>query len=436
MNEVLLFIGGTDPSGGAGLPADLKTASAMGFHGCPAVSAITVQNSGNVLSWDAVDSAKLVEQLTAVCDDGPVAGVKSGMLGSRENVSALAGFIRKNLRDIPYVLDPVLAAGEGSSLVSSGMTELLKRELVPLCTLCTPNIDEAEVLSGIAIENEEDMIEAGKIIIRIGATAVLVKGGHLPGNPVDILVTKEGNVRFGGSRITAENVHGTGCTLGSAAVALLAAGFRVESAVMDAKRFVRRVITRRIKRVYGNLPGHFPEAGPLPSAPDGSTFYLPPAYCQMCGAPLGKLPGEHGHLFCRKCGCIHYRNPLPAVALMVHDGERILLVKRAVPPKKGMLSLPGGFLETGETPAECGYRELLEETALRVNKSRLIGLETDMTAYGGILLAVLEITEWEGTPVAGDDASEILWSPIREVPDLAFSAHNRLVKKLINTLYG
>lgn len=436
MNEVLLFIGGTDPSGGAGLPADLKTASAMGFHGCLAVSAVTVQNSGNVLSWDAVDSAKLVEQLTAVCDDGPVAGVKSGMLGSRENASALAGFIRRNLRGIPYVLDPVLAAGGGSSLVSSGMTELLKSELVPLCTLCTPNIDEAEVLSGIAIDNEEDMIEAGKIIIRIGATAVLVKGGHLPGNPVDILVTKEGNVRFGGSRITAENVHGTGCTLGSATVALLAAGFSMESAVTDAKRFVRRVISRRIRRVHGYLPGHFPEAGPLPIAPDGSAFYLPPAYCQMCGAPLGKLSGEHGHLFCRKCGFVHYRNPLPAVALMVHDHEKILLVKRAVPPKKGMLSLPGGFLETGETPAECGFRELLEETALRAKKSRLMELETDMTAYGGILLAVLEVTDWEGTPVAGDDASEVLWSPIREVPDLAFSAHNRLVEKLVNTLYS
>jgi ADP-ribose pyrophosphatase YjhB (NUDIX family) len=100
-----------------------------------------------------------------------------------------------------------------------------------------------------------------------------------------------------------------------------------------------------------------------------------------------------------------------------------------------MLSLPGGFLETGETPAECGFRELLEETALRVKKSRLMGLETDMTAYGGILLAVLEVTDWEGTPVAGDDASEVLWSPISEVPDLAFSAHNRLVEKLVNILY-
>jgi len=434
VNEIILFVGGTDPTGGAGLPADLKTASALGFHSYPVVSAITVQNSGNVLSWNAVDSEKLLEQLRAVCDDGSVAGVKSGMLGSGENVSALAGFIRKNLKDIPYVLDPVLAAGGGTSLVNGDMPELLRTELLPLCTLCTPNISEAEVLSGVTIENKEDMIRAGKAIMDFGARYVLVKGGHLSGDPVDILVTEKGHTEFSGSRITPENVHGTGCTLAAAVTTFLATGFTAEPAVRNSIRFVRRAITRRIRRVHGNLPGHFPEAGPLPSSPDGSAFYLPPAFCTMCGEPLGKLPGDNGHLFCRECGYIHYRNPIPAVALMVHDTRRILLVKRAIPPGKGMFSLPGGFLETGETVTECGYRELLEETALHAKNGRLMELETDMTAYGGILLAVLEVTAWEGTPVAGDDASEVLWSSLREVPELAFSAHNRLVEKLVNTL--
>ena len=434
MNTVLLFIGGTDPSGGAGLPADLKTASALGFHGCPAVTAVTVQNSGNVLSWEAVASEMLMEQLRVVCNDGPVAGVKSGMLGSTENASALAGFIREELRGIPYVLDPVLAAGGGGSLTESGMIDLLRDHLIPLCTLCTPNIDEAEILSGITIANTEDMIEAGRAIIRMGAAAVLVKGGHLAGDPVDILVTKESYTEFSGSRITGENVHGTGCTLAAAAATLLAAGFSMETAIRDARFFVRRVIARRIGRVHGKLPGHSPGAGPLPLTPDGTSFYLPPAYCSMCGEHLGKSPGEHGHLFCRQCGFIHYRNPLPAVVLMVHDDEKILLVRRAVQPKKGMLSLPGGFLETGETPEECGRRELLEETGLHARDSRLLGVETDMTAYGGIILAVLEVKEWEGTERAGDDASEVIWCPIREVPELAFTAHNRLVEKLANTL--
>jgi len=436
VNDVLLYIGGTDPSGGAGLAADLKTAAALGFHGCQAVSALTVQNSGNVSSWEAVPSEILLEQLKAVCDDGPVAGVKSGMLGSSENVSSLAGFIKENLNGIPYILDPVLAAGGGRSISCEGITELLRDELIPLSTLCTPNISEAEILTGINIGNEEDMIQSGRAIIGIGANAALIKGGHLTGNPVDILVTESGSVRFAGSRITTENVHGTGCTLGSAITALLAAGYPLESAVRDSREYVRRVIARRINRIHGNLPGHFPKAGPLPKEPDGSAFYLPPAYCALCGGTMGKLPGEFGHLFCSSCGYVHYRNPLPAVALMVHDAERILLVKRAVPPRKGMLSLPGGFLETGETPEECGCRELLEETGLRVLESKPLELETDLTAYGGILLAVLEVTDWEGTPVAGDDASEVIWVRINEVPELAFSAHDRLVIKLQKTLYG
>ncbi len=434
MNEVLLFIGGTDPSGGAGLPADLKTASALGFHGCPVVTAVTVQNSGNVLSWEAVAPEILLEQLRAVCDDGPLAGVKSGMLGSRENVSALAGFIREELGGLPYILDPVLAAGGGGSLLSGGMLDPLRDELLPLCTLCTPNISEAEILSGISISDTDDMVEAGRAIIRFGAKAVLVKGGHLGGNPVDMLVTENRTVKFSGSRITEDNVHGTGCTLASAIAALLADGFPLESAIRNGRQFVRRIISRRIGRVHGYLPGHSHGAGPLPPTPDGTSFYLPPAFCAMCSEPLGKLPGEHGHLFCRKCGFIHYRNPLPAVVLMVHDDKRILLVRRGVPPKKGMLSLPGGFLETGETPVECGIRELMEETGLQALETRLMELETDSTAYGGILLAVLEVREWEGTLVAGDDASEVMWCPIREVPELAFSAHNRLVEKLAGTL--
>ena len=436
MNEVLLYIGGTDPSGGAGLAADLKTAAALGFHGCQTVSALTVQNSGNVSSWEAVPSGILLEQLKAICDDGPVAGVKSGMLGSTENASSLAGFIKDNLSGIPYVLDPVLAASGGSSISCEGMAELLRDELIPLSTLCTPNISEAQILAGLKIRNEEDMIQSGRAIIGFGTKAALIKGGHLTGNPVDILVTGSGSVRFAGSRITSENVHGTGCTLGSAITAYLAAGYPLESAVRNSREYVRRVIARRISRIHGNLPGHFPKAGPFPKEADGSSFYLPPAYCPMCTEPLGRLPGEFGHLFCSTCGYVHYRNPLPAVALMVHDGEKILLVKRAVPPKKGMLSLPGGFLETGETPEECGHRELLEETGLRVTASRLMELETDLTAYGGILLAVMEVTGWKGTAVAGDDASEVIWVRISEVPELAFSAHDRMIKRLQKTLFG
>jgi len=436
LNNVLLFVGGTDPSGGAGLPADLKTASAFGFHGCPVVSALTVQNSGNVLSWEPVTPELLLNQLMAAVDDGPLGAVKSGMLGSIENIKTLAGFLKENLRGIPFVLDPVLAAGGGKTLISGGMVELLREELLPLAALCTPNIGEAEALTGMDVKSTDDMMKAGQVLINSGAGAVLVKGGHLAGDPVDILVTVDGHAAFPGSRITKENVHGTGCTVAAAAASLLAAGYPIEQAVKESIRYVRRVITRKIERIYGNLPGHFPAACNSPEWLDSNSFYLPPAYCSMCGENLAKSPGQNGHLFCGKCGFIHYRNPLPAVALLVHDAERILLVRRAVPPGKGLLSLPGGFLETGETLFECGSRELFEETALRirVNDSRLFELETDQTAYGGILLVVLEIQEWEGSPIAGDDASEVLWCPILEVPELAFRAHNRLVKKLADSI--
>lgn len=434
IRPVLLLAGGTDPSGGAGLAADLKTAAAMGFHGCPVVTAVTVQDSGNVLSWESIPPYKVTAQIEVVCNDGPVNAVKSGMFGNAGNAIALSESLRGALLDVPYILDPVLAAGDGCSLADNRLVEVLRSRLIPMSTLCTPNLDEAGILTGIPAVDRKGMEKAGRALLRMGAKAVLVKGGHITGEPEDVLITGEKLIWFRGSRITAANVHGTGCTLATSCAALIASGFPVEDAVHEARLFVRRVISRSFKRIHGNLPGHFPEAGPLPSQPDGTSFYLPPGFCGMCGSPLKQLPGGTGHLHCKSCGYIHYRNPLPAVALIVHDKDRILLVRRAVPPKKGMLSLPGGFLETGETPLECGSRELKEETGLEITDCRLFGLETDMTAYGGILLAVYEVTGWKGTPRPGDDASEVLWAPIREVPDLAFKAHNRLVEELQDTI--
>ena len=133
---------------------------------------------------------------------------------------------------------------------------------------------------------------------------------------------------------------------------------------------------------------------------------------------------------CGSCGFIHYRNPLPAVTLLVHEEGRILLVRRARPPAEGALCLPGGFLDLGETVQECGKRELFEETGLIMKECRLFSVETDMTPYGGVMLAVLETTSWSGRETAGDDASETIWANLDQVPDLAFAAHNRLIVKL------
>ncbi|MBN2586776.1 MAG: bifunctional hydroxymethylpyrimidine kinase/phosphomethylpyrimidine kinase, partial [Candidatus Fermentibacteraceae bacterium] len=422
--NILLLVGGTDPSGGAGLPADIKTAAAMGMHGCPVVSAVTVQDSGRVTSWTSMEPSLLTAQLRSVLDDGPVHGIKSGMIGSAGTGVALAAFIEKELRSIPYVLDPVTVSGGGNPLLEHDALEVITGRLLPLCALVTPNIDEARLLSGMErINSIDSMAAAGRAILDLGAGAVLVKGGHLEGEPSDVLVTAKGIRVYHGVRVTSENVHGTGCSLASACASLLIAGFPLEEAVPVARNFVSRIISRRVQRLHGNLPGHFPLAAPLPSVPDGGSFYLPPAYCAMCGGSMTRTPGEEGHLHCCRCGLIHYRNPLPAVALLVRDGDRVLLVRRSVAPAKGMLCLPGGFMELGETPGECGRRELLEETGLIAGEVRLLDLETDSTAYGGILLVTLEVLRWSGDPEPGDDASELVWCSLADIPGLAFRAH-------------
>lgn len=434
---VLLMVGSTDPSGGGGLPADVKSAGAMGLHGSPVVSAVTVRDSGKVLSRRAVEPELLQEQLRAVVLDGPVTGVKSGVLGSCANVSVLAGFLKTELEGIPYVLDPAVADdGPGSSL-NGDILRSIAEKLLPMSTLCTPDLPVAEALAGMeGIDGLKGMIEAGRTIIERGAGAVLVRADRSASSPADVLVTGNGHRIFKGRRTDHKPPHGMGSTLAGACAALLAAGFPLEESVRTAELFLERAISRRIVRIHGSLPGHLPEAAPMPGSPDDSAFYLPPVYCARCGNAMSRAPGREGHLHCVGCGFVHYRNPLPAVALVVRNGDRVLLVRRAVPPAKGMLCLPGGFLEMGETPREGGRRELLEETGLTALETGVLELETDTTAYGGILLVVLEVTGWSGSAEPGDDASEILWLRPGEIKGLAFRAHDRIVAKLAGAAEG
>ncbi len=429
--SVLLLVGSTDPSGGGGLPADVKSAGAMGLHGSPVVSAVTVRDSGNVLSSRAVGPELLLEQLRAVVRDGPVSGVKSGVLGGCANVSVLAGFLKTELKGVPYVLDPAVTENGPGSSAGGETLRSIAEHLVPLSTLCIPDLPGAEVLSGISgISGLKDMTEAGRMIMGRGADAVLVRGDRSAADPADVLVTGDGHRVFRSRRSWRKPPHGIGSTLASACAALLAAGFPLEESVQTAELFLDRTMSRSIVRSHGSLPGHLPEAAPLPGSPDGSAYYLPPVYCSRCGTTMSRSPGLEGHLHCAWCGLVHYRNPLPAAALVVRNGDRVLLVRRAVPPAKGMLCLPGGFLEMGETPEEGGRRELHEETGLTAEATGVLELETDITAYGGILLVVLEVTGWSGSPKPGDDASEILWRRPGEITGLAFRAHDRIVAKL------
>jgi hydroxymethylpyrimidine/phosphomethylpyrimidine kinase len=430
-HPVVLFAGGTDPTGGAGLAADIKSCTAVGAQSCPVVTAVTVQDSGNVRSWLAVPPEWVAAQAESVFDDGPVAAVKTGMLGSPETLSTLTAILRRRLAGAPLVVDPVLRAGGGGSLSDGGLAHALREELLPLATLVTPNLAEASILTERRVSTPTEMEEAAVRILRMGCRSVLLKGGHLPGDPMDLMGSSKGMVWLHGSRLTGEDVHGTGCTLASACASFLACGLDLEDAVRGARIMVRRAISRRFRRSGGMLPGHFPPAGPPPPAPDGNSWYLPPAFCAVCGTALGREPGDSGHLSCTSCGSVHYRNPLPATALLVMDGGKLMLVKRAVEPGRGLLSLPGGFMETGETPLECGARELLEETGLVLREASLFALESDETVYGGIMLAAYEVTSWSGIPLPGDDASAIVWVTPGRAPALAFRAHDRLVARLM-----
>lgn len=428
--SVVLLVGGTDPSGGAGLAADLKAVAAAGCHGCMAVTAVTVQSAGRVHSWTPVEPSCIAGQIEACLEDGAPGAVKSGMLGTTGALDALASALAGGLAGVPYVLDPVLTAGSGDSLHGKGLSGGIIEKLLPLCTLCTPNLDEASALSGIEVRDRRSMEEAGKRILAMGPEAVLVKGGHLEGPPADLLVKHGGMEWMEGRRIVRGKVHGAGCTLASSTAARLALGYELTDAVRGARTYLAQTLGSSFARRTGRLLGHLPPAGPAHPSHDAEAFYLPPRFCIRCGAALCRDSGPTGHPACPACGLVSYRNPIPAVTLVVRRGGEILLARRAKAPYRGELSLPGGFLEIGETVVECAARELREETGLEAGSFSLLGVETDSTAYGAVVLAVMEAAGWTGEAVAGDDASELAWHGLDDVPPLAFRAHERIVSGL------
>ncbi len=421
---VILHAGGTDPSGGAGLAADLKSTAALGGHGCLAVTAVTVQNSGRVESWFPVPPEAAAAQIRMICEDGTPDAVKSGMLGSPEMVEALADCLEKYLEGIPYVLDPVMVAGSGDGLAYEGLEKQIARFLLPRSNLVTPNLDEAEAFTGRAVRTKEQMEDAARHILDMGAKAVLLKGGHLHGDPADLLLLKGLKRWFPGRRIVSENVHGTGCTLAASAATFLGAGHDVETAVEKALVYLKSAIAGSFSRLMGTIPGHFPPMGPLPAGTNNSSFYHTPRFCPGCG---GELTYSEPHPLCSRCGLVFYRNPLPAVILLVREGNRYLIARRAAPPAKGELCFPGGFVDLRESPDEAAARELKEETGLKALKLSLKGSDKDITDYGSVVLYTFNVDKWEGLPEPADDVLELQWMELESIPSLAFEAHNRIL---------
>ncbi|HEX9031747.1 MAG TPA: bifunctional hydroxymethylpyrimidine kinase/phosphomethylpyrimidine kinase [Streptosporangiaceae bacterium] len=236
----VLAVAGSDSGGGAGIQADLKTMLALGVHGMTVVCAVTAQNSVGVQGYWELPVQAVRAQLDSVLGDIGAQAIKTGMLASPDIVRAVAE--RLAVADAPVVVDPVAVSKHGDSLLSPGALEALRTDLLPVATVVTPNLLEAELLTGQSITDEPGMLAAARGIAALGPRWVLVKGGHLPGNPVDLLFGDGRVLRYPGRRIASRHTHGTGCTLASAIASYLAMGADVPEAVESAKDYVTGAI--------------------------------------------------------------------------------------------------------------------------------------------------------------------------------------------------
>jgi hydroxymethylpyrimidine/phosphomethylpyrimidine kinase len=241
MRPVALTIAGSDPSGGAGIQADLKTFHQFGVYGEAVVALLTVQNTVRVDRVECLPAGLVLEQLRAVLEDIPPAAAKTGALGNAEVVRAVAQ--AADAFGFPLVVDPVMVSKHGLPLAAGEARSAIAEELLPRAYLATPNVPEAEALTGMKIADVDDMRRAAERICGMGARAALVKGGHLAGTPVDILLDEGGRFHeFSAPRIETRHTHGTGCTYSAAITAGLAWGQSLPAAVEAAKRFITEAI--------------------------------------------------------------------------------------------------------------------------------------------------------------------------------------------------
>src|SRR5687768_17166035 len=244
MRPVVLSIAGLDPSGGAGIVADIKTISAFGCFPAAAITSITFQNTTGVFGAEHQTAATLRAQVEPIVQDLNVVAAKTGMLPTAEIVAEVARLFAEENLPAP-VVDPVMVATSGDVLIDEEAIQILKTKLFPLAHIVTPNIPEAEKLVGFSIQTEPDMRRAAEAIQSLGARAVLVKGGHRPaktGEAVDVLLSENGFVQFRSEYIDAGEVHGSGCTLSAAIAAGLGKGMTLEEAVNTAKKYVTDAI--------------------------------------------------------------------------------------------------------------------------------------------------------------------------------------------------
>jgi hydroxymethylpyrimidine/phosphomethylpyrimidine kinase len=255
LNGRVLIIAGSDSGGGAGIQADIKAVTALGGFAMTAITAVTVQNTRGVFGVHPIPIETIEAQAKVVLDDIGADALKTGMLGSAEVVEAVARIL-DSAPGKPAVIDPVMTAKGGERLLPGSAEAAVRDLMIPRAALLTPNAPEAEALTGLPVNNEAELLRAGEALLKLGARAVLMKGGHIPGEVVlDVLMTPAGEWRFQHARVDTPHTHGTGCTLASACAAGMAQGLPLEEAVARAHAYTFEAILQ--------APGYGGGHGPL-----------------------------------------------------------------------------------------------------------------------------------------------------------------------------
>jgi hydroxymethylpyrimidine/phosphomethylpyrimidine kinase len=254
VRPIVLAIGGSDSSGGAGIQADLRAIEANGGYAATALTAVTAQNTLEVTGWRAMTADWVRAQIEAVRADLPIAAVKSGMLATAEIIGTVAEMIREQ-GPTTYVCDPLMLSGTGRSLLESNALDVLRRELLPLATVVTPNVAELETLCGAAVRDPGEAAEAAHVLLEAGVRAVAVTGGHLESDrATDLLITSDGCREYSGDWLEPGHDHGSGCVFAAALATQLALGRPLVEAVGLAKRFTSEAIRHGHRVGRGNGP--------------------------------------------------------------------------------------------------------------------------------------------------------------------------------------
>ncbi|MGC4094934.1 MAG: bifunctional hydroxymethylpyrimidine kinase/phosphomethylpyrimidine kinase [Polyangiaceae bacterium] len=252
----VLIVAGSDSGGGAGIQADIKSVTMLGGYAASAITALTAQNTLGVFGVSPVDPSFVRDQIRVVLEDIGADAIKTGMLFSAAIIRVVAAELESRAMSIPVVVDPVMVAKGGATLLDEGARDEMIRRLLPLAALVTPNVPEASALTGLSVETPDDLSRVAERLLSMGPAAVLVKGGHLPGDTVvDVLRTIDGlEHRFEGPRVATRSSHGTGCTLASAIATGIAEGLTLVGAIERARHYV----VRALRTAPGLGEGHGP----------------------------------------------------------------------------------------------------------------------------------------------------------------------------------